>query len=423
MACTIGAMRSSCAWLIGLLAVALAPAVASAQPAAPPTLPVWPGHVERGAVQVDALDVDADALRAVLAPRTLGYVIVTTPRLVSGRVRVAKRAAALAAMIAHEPALAIAPRPMRGGGARVSFDFRGAPTRDLYRVLAQVLNANVVVLAPSVDVTIRVHAQPAKGVLAETARVAGAVIDRPARGVMVVRPVGAPPTPRLPTGGGKLRLVARDVAPGQLVAAVAALDGPSTRAAPACGGGQPVELRLTDVASNTAVALIGLAGQVGVRPPPCALPPLTQAPTPAMRLVATIARGATRVAVVELGGAAAVITDGVDGWEIGDGWASRGGPDADATWRIYGDLEAATAAAPGAAPPRRGTRLAATVIDGATRLAIVEVDGQFQTWIEGRGAASQVLNPASAPPAAFTVAPGEVQIQGGATLRLAPRVP
>lgn len=417
-------MRSSRAWLIGLVAVATAPAVSRAQPAAPPpTLPVWPGHVEGGAVQVDALDVDADALRAVLAPARLGYVIVTTPRLVSGRVRVAKRAAALAAMIAHEPALAIAPRSMRGGGAKVSFDFRGAPTRDLYRVLAQVLNANVVALAPSVDVTIRVHGQPAKGVLAETARVTGAVIDRPARGVMVVRPAGAPPTPRLPTGGGALRLVAREVAPGRLVAAVAALDGPPAQgsAAPACGGGgQPVELRLTDVATNTAVALIGLAGQVDAGAPRCALPPLTQAPTPAMRLVATLARGATRVAVVELGGASAMITAGVDGWEIGDGWASRGGPDADATWRVYGDLEATTATA--TPPARRGTRLAATVIDGATRLAIVEVDGQFQTWIEGRGE-SHALHPSIAPPAAFTVAPGEVQIQGGATLRLAPRAP
>ena len=418
-------MRSSCAWLIGLLAVATAPGVSRAQPpaAAGPALPVWPGHVESGAVQVDALDVDADALRAVLAPARLGYIIVTTPRLVSGRVRVAKRAAALAAMIAHEPALAIAPRPLRGGGAKVSFDFRGAPTRDLYRVLAQVLNANVVALAPSVDVTIRVHGQPAKGVLAETARVTGAVIDRPARGVMVVRPAGAPPTPRLPTGGGRLRLVARGVAPGRLVAAVAALDGPPAQsgAAPACGGGQPVELRLTDVATNTAVALIGLAGQVDTGAPRCALPPLAQAPTPAMRLVATLARGATRVAVVELGGAAAMVTAGVDGWEIGDGWASRGGPDADATWRVYGDLEA-TATATATPPARRGTRLAAPVIDGATRVAIVEVDGQFQTWIEGR-AESHALHLSSAPPAAFTVAPGEVQIQGGATLRLAPRAP
>lgn len=101
-------MRSSSASLIGLLLVALSPAVADAQPASPP--PTWPGHVDGGAVQVDALDVDADVLRAALVPAGAAYVTAPSGKTVTGRVRVAKRAHALAALIAHEPT-----RPSRRG--------------------------------------------------------------------------------------------------------------------------------------------------------------------------------------------------------------------------------------------------------------------------------------------------------------------
>lgn len=412
-------MRSSCASLIGLLVVALSPAVADAQPASAP--PTWPGHVDGGAVQVDALDVDADVLRAALVPAGAAYVTIPSGKTVTGRVRVAKRAHALAALIAHEPTLAVASRPMRGGGPRLDLEFTAAPTADLYRLLADVLRTNIVVLAPSTNLTIRARRKPAGGVLAEVARASGAAIDRPARNVVVVRPASAPPITRLPTGGATLRLAARQILAGHLVELIRALDGPRSPtdvlrdAALACGSGQPVDLSLKQVATATALGIVERIGAVNLRGPRCALPPLAQDPTVDLKLLATVERGGARLAAVELGGDAYLVAPG-GAWSIGDAWIAHRGSGGERHWRLYPSLGATAGAAPGATPPRQA-RLAATVIDGRARLAIVELDGGFRVWTDGRPVVTDAGERLD-----VTVAPGEVQL-GATTLRLTPRVP
>ncbi|MBK7192251.1 MAG: hypothetical protein IPH80_07215 [Myxococcales bacterium] len=99
-------------------------------------------------MQVDALDVDADLLRSALAPAGASYVTAPSGKAITGRVQVAKRADAMAALVAHEPSLAITPRPMRGGGPTVDLDFHAASTRDVYQMLADVLRTNIVVVVP-----------------------------------------------------------------------------------------------------------------------------------------------------------------------------------------------------------------------------------------------------------------------------------
>ncbi len=414
-------MTSARAWFAGVLVVLVGAGATSAQSASP-TLPVWPGHVEGGPVQVDALDVDADLLRSALAPAGASYVTAPSGKAITGRVQVAKRADAMAALVAHEPSLAITPRPMRGGGPTVDLDFHAASTRDVYQMLADVLRTNIVVVVPPTDLTLRVKRKPAGGVLAEVARATGAAIDQPARNVVVVRLASAPPTARLPTGGAKLRLAAREIVGGQLVELIRALDGPRSPAdllrdaSVMCGAGLPVVLKLNEVATNTVLAIVAWTGGVNLRGPRCALPPLAPDPTPDLKLLATVARGRTRLAAVELAGRAYLVTPG-GAWEVGDGWIVHRGPSEERQWRIDPGMDATAGAAWPVASPHP-VRLAATVIDGRARQAIVEIDGGFRVWTQGRPVVTDDGERLD-----VIVAPGEVQVRGGTTLRLAPRAP
>jgi hypothetical protein len=411
-------MNSWRAWSVLAVMIATTAPPAWAQPA-PAALPVWPGHVEGGAVAVDAQDVDGDLLRSVLAPASTSYVTTPTGAVVTGRVRVNTRAAALTALVAHAPALAVTPRPMRGVGRNVDLDFTAAPSHDLYRVLADVLRVNVVVTAPSTALDVRIQRRPAGGVLAEVARASGAAIDRPARNLFVVRAASASPMTALPTGGAKLRLDARKILAGHLVELIRVLDGPPAPAellrdaAIMCGAGQPLELRLRQLPTTTALALVARVGGINLRAPRCALPPLPGDPTADLMLTATAARGRTRVAAVEVAGRAYHLAHG-GAWTVGDAWIEHRGAQETRQWRLY------PSAMVGPPPVRsaRSPRLAATIIDGRTRLAIVEDAAGFRVWRADRPVVTD-------DGAVFTIAivPGEVQVRDGPTLRLAPRTP
>lgn len=408
----------------GLLVVMLCAAAASAQPS--PPLPVWPGHVEDAAVQVDALDVDGEVLRGVLAPKT-SIVAAPVTRRVSGRVHAKTRARALDALLALAPELAITPPTLRGGGPKVDLDFRAAPTADLYRLFADVLGTNIVVLTPSTDLTIQVKRKPAGGVLAAIAQAAGHALDRPASNLMVVRAATAPATPRLPTGGARLRVDARQIAAGHLIALIRAFEPPPSAAdllrdaSLACNGGKTIDLRLTKLATTTALAVTAIAGGVNPRGPRCALPPLPPGPTVDLTLLATARLGTRRLAAVERATRAYLVTHGTDGWGIGDGWIEHGGR----TWQLYPSMFADEPSVPPVAAPlsrtlRSRVRVAVIIVDGAARIAIVEVGGAWQVWHQGK-----LVRLSSDELFEVMVAPGEVRVRGDATeaLRLAPRTP
>ncbi len=214
----------------------------------------------------------------------------------------------MAALVAHEPSLAITPRPMRGGGPTVDLDFHAASTRDVYQMLADVLRTNIVVVVPPTDLTLRVKRKPAGGVLAEVARA-----------------TGAPPRP--PGGGAAGDPRRRPGSPPPL--AIRALDGPRSPAdllrdaSVMCGAGLPVVLKLNEVATNTVLAIVAWTG--GALRGPRARCRRWRRIRRRIWLLATVARGRTRLAAVELAGRAYLVTPG-GAWEVGDGWIVHRGP-------------------------------------------------------------------------------------------------
>ncbi len=416
------------------MAVVALVAVAEAQPTRvepspapaavdPRMLPVWSGHVEGGAVQVHALDADAEALRKVLAPRAQ-LVALPVARRISGRIAVKKRAAALDALLALEPALTTSNRPMRGG-THVDLDFHAASTVDLYRLFASIMRTNIVVLAPASKLTVRVKRAGVSGVLAEVARVSGAELDRPAPNLIVVRAASEPRVPFMAASGARLSLDARQIHAGILVALIRALDGPRPPAellrdaSLVCNGGKAIDLRLTKVAGSVALSVIALAGGADLRGPRCALPPLppgTDLGT--LRLAGVVERGTRRMAAVEVTGKGAFLLDGSDpAWTIGSSWIDHRSTDPHGV-----DQRVAFQLHPGldpigdpVAPPDPGPRLAATVIDGRERVAIVELRGWAQIWTQGRPV------PLDGDMVDFTIEPGKVTLRDGRVLQLTPR--
>lgn len=411
-------------------------AAAAAQPGPPrvgpgsvvdlSSLPVWPGHVEGGEVQVHAADVDGEVLRAMLATRGAAWVAAPVAKQVSGRVAVTKRAAALAALTAAEPVLATRTPRWRGAGVTIDLDFRAAGTADLFRLFADLLRVNVVDLTPSAQVTLRVRRAPAVGVMAEVAAVAGFALDRPAPRLIVVRPTtrGRVVKAMLSRRGAALGLRARGIAAGQLVALVRALDGPRSTAellrdaSLFCGGGNVIDLRLTKVPTSTAVDLIALAGDLNLRGPACGLSRLAPDVDPRqLTLLATVTRGRRRLAAVQLGRTVAYLDHDDAAWDVGDGFATHVDPTGELSLQLAGP-----ATAWGEAPGITAStviRLAATFVDDAGSAAVVEVDGAYRVWTSQRPLLVDDLGGV----ATIEIAPGEVRITGALhkTLRLQAR--
>lgn len=422
------------------IVIALLVGTAAAQPARAPApapaperfdvrlLPVWPGQVDGGAVQVHALQVSGEVLRGALAGKDWAFVAGATDRRVSGRVSVRRRRDALPALVAGEPALGLAAEPMRGRGPNVDLDVRGVSSRDVFRLLADVMRVNLVVRVPDRDVTVRVKRRPAGGVLAALARWLGAVLDRPAPNLIVVRPAGEPATPRLPTGGATLRLQAQDTRAGHLVELLRQLDGAPTADQLArrngCAPGATLDLRLPRASTRTAHAVIELLGGVAPDAARCALPPLPAiagATSTDLHLLALAARGTTRVAAVEYRSEVFVIRHGVDRWKIDADHIER--TDAAGDLVMFSFESDALGGLPdpwilpSLGPPRPGhdhipLRLAATIIDGRDRLAIVEIRNQWQVWRQGR---QRVGSGDLTTWIDLEVSPGELRVRGVAT--------
>lgn len=377
-------------------------------------LPPWPGHAATGAVTVHAVDADGEALRGALMAREAAWVVAPVDRRVTGRVTAKDRKAALAALVAHEPALAITLARLRTGGRlSVDLDFRRAPTRDLFRLFADVMRTNIVVLAPSSELTIRVRRVAAAATLAEIVRAAGLAMDRPASNVIVVRPSSSARVRRLPSGGGALDLDTRAAPAAHVLELVRLLDGPgSPDAAAGCTPGDPIDLRLKRVATKTAASLVALAGNVSTTAPRCALPPLTGRIDPTkLRLVAVVARGRTRVALVEVDGQGLRHLEDRAPWRIGAGFATFDDATDEHSLQLHpGGL---TGPLPSPAPPT--LRLAATIIDGDTRLALVDVDGVAHLWDDRRPI--RIRDAWST----ISITAGEVRIGTDEILQLAPR--
>lgn len=377
-------------------------------------LPPWPGHAATGAVTVHAVDADGEALRGALVARDVAWVTTPVERRVTGRVTAKDRKAALAALVAHEPALAFTPsRLRRGGRLTVDLDFRRAPTRDLFRLFADVMRMNIVVLAPSSDLTIRVRRVAAATVLAEIVRAAGLAMDRPASNVIVVREASRARVRRLPTGGGALTLDTRAAPAGYVLALLQQLElVDSVDDGASCTPGDAIDLRLRRVATKTAAALVALVGNVTTTAPRCTLTELTGRVDPAkVRLLAVVARGGTRLALVDVDGQGVRYIVDRAPWRIGESFASF--EDASGTHSVQLHPGGLTdSPAPSTAP---SLRLAATIIDGDSRLALVDVDGVPHIWDASRPV--RVRDDW----ATISIAPGEVRIGDDEVLQLAPR--
>jgi hypothetical protein len=400
-------------FVVGVLGVALAHAQPGAPLPPPPapkpedaveldSLPTWPGHVARGKVLVHAADVDGEALRSALADAGAAWLVTPADTQVTGRVAVKTRAAAMTALAAFEPALAVTRPRLRGGGPNVDLDFHGAPTDDLFRLLADVQRINVVSLAPPQKVTVRVKRTPAGAVLAETVRVAGLAMDKPAPNIIVIRPATSPAIDKLDRPGlsslaaagarrrtpalPPLTLAARQIHAAHLLALVTALDPPappdlSKPLVAFCDGGDKVDLRLSKVKTAHARALIAIAGDVRVGGD-CYLPPLAAGADPRkMTLLATVTRGDRKLAAVEHAGKVAFIDDADAGWTVGRDWIAYEDARGNVTTPLY---PTAFVPPPVLPPGNRAPRLAATIIDARVRRAVVEIDGAFQVWEQGR---------------------------------------
>jgi hypothetical protein len=343
------------------------------QPVDIATLEAWTGNVDDGPVKVVAADVDGEVLRRVLVPPAIEIISARSEALVTGRVA-GSRVGAVAALTGKEPALKLGPRIKLAGKPQVSFDFVGADSRDLFRILADVMATNIVSMAPPAKLTVSAKDAGAAKLLDAIVKTAGLVTEKAAANVMVVRAASQPKVGKLPAKGAKLDLVVYGARAGDVLALINAVTG----APPAkgdCSAGAGIEVRLRAVASGAATKLVEkLAGDA--KATPCALAPIGDAAPPNLTPVAFASSGTKRFAVAMDGDNAFLIDDAMPNWDVTATavmWTG-GSPKVTLEPVVVG---------PGPGPLELddvvNARLAATVtgLDGGD-IAIIEVDGLFR---------------------------------------------
>jgi hypothetical protein len=221
------------------------------------TLPEWPVPPGTRAVgpatDVVAVDEVADRLLVPLWPAG-SLIAPAAGTTMTGRVHARSRGEAFAAVAAQARFSAL-PIAIAGHAAAVDFEFAAAPQHDLVDVLGEVLKIQFVVAAgelPNLDV--RLHGQPADGVLAAIAKLDERALVRSGSITFFIgKDAKLPALPAV--AGGKVDLVSHGASAAELVALLRAVaDVPLD----ACGGA-PLWLSLHGVPLADAVRAIEVA--------------------------------------------------------------------------------------------------------------------------------------------------------------------
>ena len=279
-------------------AAAAPPARAAVDPASLPEWPV-PPHAGGGGppTEIYAVDEDADRLMTSLWSKELLLAPAVKVR-VTGRVKAASRAAALAALVAE---VHFAPRVTKvaGHGPTVDFSFGGAPQADLFAVLADVMHLPIVAAPgelPDVDVSMR--RVPAEGVLGALAALDGRTVVRAGHvAFLVEKGAKLPPLPEL-AATRVFDVTARDATAPEIVAALRAV---IALPIDVCGGSKIVHLRLAKITAAEAARALAVASGGTLQPSGTCTPKVTEklpADLADARLVVVVRAGPDRVAVV-----------------------------------------------------------------------------------------------------------------------------
>jgi hypothetical protein len=327
------------------------------------TLEVWAGNVDGGAVTVAAADVDGEVLRRALVPAAIEIITVRNEVLVTGKVA-GSRVGVLAALTAKEPALKLGPRVKLAGKPQVSFDFVGAESRDLFRILGDVMATNVVAVAPSTKITVSAKDAGAAKLLDAIVKVADLVTEKAAPNITIVRAKSQPKVGKLAGKGAKIDLKVTGARAGDVLALIGAVTGAKAPSGE-CTAGDAIDLRLRAVPSGVASKLVEKLS--GAKATACALPSVPDSIPKEQRLVATATSGTKKFGIVMDGDRAflfEITKDPVGGMEESRP-AERMAPPSD---------------------PFEGARLAATI--AGLDIAIVEGGGQFRTVTRAAGGPS-----------------------------------
>ncbi len=275
-------------------------------PVDPATLATWPVTDRSRDVETEVIAVDApaDFLFSALWNKA-PFLALASGKPVSGRVVAPSRNSAALAMLA---AAGVARRPVaaHGSGTSVTFSFGGAPQRDLFRIIADVLHANLVVAPGALpDVDLVFDHVPVDGVLGALAALDDLTVTHAGKTIYLL-PKGAvlPPLAKLP--GGVVSLAADNatvqIATGALAAVSAFPPSCSTTA---------VSLRVTGVALAEAARALAIAAGEPLVPGDC---PIAEAAVdPAKALLAAIATaGDKRAAIATVGGTPSLLRPSAD---------------------------------------------------------------------------------------------------------------
>lgn len=355
-----------------------APVVVDAAPVVLDELAEW-APAAGDTITVHAADADGNALRMLLVGRK-GRLL--TPAVdgvsVTGRVSAASVDDARAALIAAYPALAPVAEPAfaTSRSTRIDLRFARANAVDLFRILADVYDKNIVVVAEDLpDVSVAVRAVPVNSFLDAYAAVLGARIDRNKYAWFVRRPDDpAPDDALLNIAGPKITVRTKGARAGEVAALVNVLH-PSKARAP-CDKGPQMELTVKRAPAGTALAAASARAGVAMLdggPSPCQALPLEASPDASGTLVAIAVHRKRTVALFRIGSRVAYVegettlTDGTDVRVLGS-MVKVAGKDV----YLYPEwLEDDTTRVDDATIAK--SRLAATIVDGENRHAIIEL--------------------------------------------------
>jgi hypothetical protein len=342
------------------------------------------------------VDASPQALLSTLGPVGT-FVAPVDDKLFRGRLRGKSMRDVAKVLIASAPDLfPAAVTPPKGKGPKVDLNFRTAPPRDLFRLLGDVMRTTYVLQpGPVPELFLLVKSVPADATATLIATAIGRELER-AGGITYVRQPGAPGLdPGLIAKGGPLvDIVARDVRPGELYAAIAALGIEVGGGAPCTGN--VIELRVRKVSAGAALAAIAaISGVPPAAGSSCVLPAGERREATALRAIVTT--GTKRTAVVDQPGGAALIDSAHAGDSLGADWLIRSGQD---PLRVDPDPTTARPIAARIDGLVRG-RLAATIVEDYRTRAVVELpdhtweilDDREYTMMEGRVAGLRLTAP------------------------------
>ena len=363
-----------------------------AAPADLATLPLWfvPENANSAgeATIVHAADADLLWLAGFLAAD--GAAMVTTEKigqLVTGRLEATSTAGAGAALAAAYPATANAePSTTSGRGMNIDLRFYGAEPANVARMLADVLDANMVFAAPEAKrVSIATKRFRADAALRSIVDALGLALHREGNTYFITDAAIRPPAELLALKGPKSDLAVNGANASEVIALVDAL-GSVGHTTP-CGEGAAITLRLRSATPGHILASVALLSQAIITKggtDVCPVTEATQKPGSDATLVATATRGTRSLALFRAADGAGLLVGGTD--SLADGTAVRVGGGFvtfgdDRSVTLYPDelgLEAGAEPYAALFALLESSRLAATIVLESVQHALIQVPtGEF----------------------------------------------